>query len=257
MKEDGLILNQELNPISLSQWQKRLNTLLRHGQLPREEDGALEFWRFRRLSSEEEPIARRLRQQRKDFKIVLTRQDKKVFISELFKVIQAAIPLILHSRTMLILNNFFEYIHHIGCAISFTLHHKFRIDTGRTKLKQGKTDSILYGCESHGQGTQRSVQAWLDQTTFLHGTSRRSGKDTRTRCIGSIHSLLNLKDWSSIKQDVLQSIILYDTLSACCISKVVVMEYGQIIYEKVYASPSDHLQRFPSQIIGWKNWIQK
>ena len=46
----------------------------------------------------------------------------------------------------------------------FTLH-KFRIDTGRTKFKQGKTDSVLYSCESHGQGTRRSVQAWLDQTT--------------------------------------------------------------------------------------------
>ena len=31
---------------------KRLTTLLRHGHLPREEDGAIEFWRFKRLSSE-------------------------------------------------------------------------------------------------------------------------------------------------------------------------------------------------------------
>ena len=31
----------------------------------------------------------------------------------------------------------------------FTLHHKFRIDSGRTKFKQKKTDGILYGCESH------------------------------------------------------------------------------------------------------------
>ena len=37
---------------------------------------------------------------RKDFNIVLTRQDKKFFISEFFKVIQDAIPLILHFRTM-------------------------------------------------------------------------------------------------------------------------------------------------------------
>ena len=37
---------------------------------------------------------------RKDFNIVLTRQGKKFFISELFKVIQDAIPLILHKRTM-------------------------------------------------------------------------------------------------------------------------------------------------------------
>ena len=37
---------------------------------------------------------------RKDFNIVLIRQDKKFFISELFKVIQDAISLILHYRTM-------------------------------------------------------------------------------------------------------------------------------------------------------------
>ena len=36
----------------------------------------------------------------KDFIVVLTRQDKKFFISELFKVTQDAIPLILHFRTM-------------------------------------------------------------------------------------------------------------------------------------------------------------
>ena len=28
----------------------------------------------------------------------------------------------------------------------------------KTKFEQGKTDSILYGCESHGHGIQRSVQ---------------------------------------------------------------------------------------------------
>ena len=37
---------------------------------------------------------------RKDFNIVLTRQEKKCCISEPFKVIQDAIPLILHFRTM-------------------------------------------------------------------------------------------------------------------------------------------------------------
>ena len=47
----------------------------------------------------------------------------------------------------------------------FTLHHNFRIDSGRTKLKQRKTDNILYGCESHGQRSQRSAWAWLDLTT--------------------------------------------------------------------------------------------
>ena len=37
---------------------------------------------------------------RKDFNTVLIRQDKRSFVSKLFKVIQNAIPLILHFRTM-------------------------------------------------------------------------------------------------------------------------------------------------------------
>ena len=37
---------------------------------------------------------------KKDFSIVLIHQDKKFFISELFKVIQDAVLLILHYRTM-------------------------------------------------------------------------------------------------------------------------------------------------------------
>ena len=60
---------------------------------------------------------------------------------------------------LLIPDNFFEYMYQKRMCDQFTLHHKFRIDTGRTKFEQGKTDSILYGCESHGHGIQRSVQA--------------------------------------------------------------------------------------------------
>ena len=37
---------------------------------------------------------------RQDFNTVLTRQDKKFFTVELFKVVQDAILLILHCRTM-------------------------------------------------------------------------------------------------------------------------------------------------------------
>ena len=61
-------------------------------------------------------------------------------------------------NNVLIPDKFFDYIYHIGYAIN---SHS-TMNSGlipRAKFKQGKTDSILYGCESHGQGTQRSVQA--------------------------------------------------------------------------------------------------
>ena len=40
------LLGKELGPI-LNPVAKRLNTLLRDGQLPRDEDGAIEFWRLK------------------------------------------------------------------------------------------------------------------------------------------------------------------------------------------------------------------
>ena len=68
---------------------------------------------------------------------------------------------------------------------------------------------------------------------------------------------LALKKGFKFYQTWSNAIILYDTLPAYCISKVVVMESGEIIYEKVYMCHFDHHPRFPSKIIGWKNWIQK
>ena len=53
-------------------------------------------------------------------------------------------------------DNFFEYIFQIGCAIS--LHStNSGLTAGRQIWSKGKTDSILYGCESYEQESQRSA----------------------------------------------------------------------------------------------------
>ena len=66
---------------------------------------------------------------------------------------------------VLIPNNVFEYIYHIGCAVNLRSNTKFRIDSGRTKFEQGLTDGILHSHESHAQESPRSKRAWSDQTT--------------------------------------------------------------------------------------------
>ena len=57
---------------------------------------------------------------KKNINIVLIHQHQKFFISELFKVIQDAIPLTFLYSNVLIPNDVFEYIYHIGCA--FNIH---------------------------------------------------------------------------------------------------------------------------------------
>ena len=46
-KESGLMLSQKIIRQSLTQCQKQLSTLPRQGHLPREDDGAIEFWRLK------------------------------------------------------------------------------------------------------------------------------------------------------------------------------------------------------------------
>ena len=157
VKDCGLILNQELNRISLTQWQK--DWILFSGM-----DRYLEK-KMDRLNSGDQRMIFGTFLTRKDFNIVLTRQDKKFFISELFKVNQDAIHWSNTPGQCVDSEQFLRIHLSYRMCSQFTLHHQFRIDTGRTKFKQGKTAGILYGCESHAQGSQRSVWAWFDQTT--------------------------------------------------------------------------------------------
>ena len=48
----GPILIHKIIRLSLTQCQKQLSTPLRHGDLLREKDGAIEFWRLKGLPSE-------------------------------------------------------------------------------------------------------------------------------------------------------------------------------------------------------------
>ena len=141
---------------------KRIHTLLRHGKLPREEDGAIEFWRPKDDLRNKFVHSQYWSADVWKSKMAGGRGNKKRFQY----CTDPSGQEILHLRALqghsgrnpidpalqdnvMIPNNFFEYIYHIGCAVSSHSITKFRIDSGRTKFKQGKTDGILYTRESH------------------------------------------------------------------------------------------------------------
>ena len=96
---------------------------------------------------------------RKDFNIVLTRQDKKILCFRALQGHSGRNPIDPSFKdNVLIPNDFFEYIYHIGCAINLHSIINSELILGGQNFEQ-KTDGILYSCESHGQGLQRSVQA--------------------------------------------------------------------------------------------------
>ena len=97
---------------------------------------------------------------RKDFNIELTRQDKKFFISELLRSFITQSHWSYTAGHCVDSNQFLRVRLSYRMCSQFSLHHKFRIDTGRAKFEQ-KTDGILHSRGSHEQRTQRSVWNWL------------------------------------------------------------------------------------------------
>ena len=108
---------------------KKLNNLLRHGSLPREDDGAIEFWRLKEYLRNDLVHSRPWSDEK--WKSTLA---KKGGNKKLFQYCTDSSGEILHLRALqghsgrnvidpslqdnvLIPNNFFEYIYHIGCAI--------------------------------------------------------------------------------------------------------------------------------------------
>ena len=85
----------------------------------------------------------------------------------------------------------------------------------------------------------------------LRGTSKKRGRNVETRCIELTSSLLKRKDFK-FHQTRSNAIILYDTLPAYCIPKAIMMGTGEIIYEKVYASP-----RTPPKISFEDDWMKE
>ena len=110
---------------------KQLSTLLRHGDLPREEDGAFEFWRTKEYLRNDLERSQHWSDEKWKSTMAKGEGNKKRFQyctdpsgQEILKLR----PLQGHSGrnlidpslrdNVLIPNDFFEYIYHIGCAIN-------------------------------------------------------------------------------------------------------------------------------------------
>ena len=101
---------------------KQLSTLLRHGHLPREENGAIEFWRLKDYLRND--FVRSQHWSNEKWKSTKAKGggNKKRFqycTDPSGQEILYLRALLGHSHdNVLIPNDFFEYIYHIGCAIN-------------------------------------------------------------------------------------------------------------------------------------------
>ena len=127
----------------------------------------------------------------------------------------------------------------------FALHHKFRIDTGRTKFPAGtdrRYSSQRWIPRKRIIKTQQSL-TWPNHVLHLVG---KSGKCIKIRCIGTIFSLLNEKDWTQSSSTIHSQLI---------VSRKQLWWNQKKSYIRKCMSHLDHRRRFPMKIIGRVIWI--
>ena len=110
---------------------KQLSTLLRHGNLPREDDGAIEFWRLKGYLRNEFEYSQHWSDEmwkstmagsagnKKRFQYCTDPSEQEIFYLRSLQGHSGRNLIDLSSHdNLLIPNDFFEYIYHIGCAIN-------------------------------------------------------------------------------------------------------------------------------------------
>ena len=139
---------------------KSLNTLLRHGHLRREDDGAIEFWRLKDYLRFDFENSQHWSHEMWKSKMAGGEGNKKRFqycTDPSGQEILYLRALQGHSGrnlidpslqdNVLIPNDFFEYMLSHRMCNQFAFHHQFGIDTWRSKSEQ-QTDSVLSACRS-------------------------------------------------------------------------------------------------------------
>ena len=236
-------------------------TLLRHGHLPREDDGAIEFWRLKDFLWNDFVRSQHWSDNmwkgtmakgggnKKRFQCCTDPSGQEILSPSSSRSFRTQSHCCFITGQCINSERFLRVrLSHRMCN-QFTFHHEFRIDTGRTKFEQ-KTDGFLHVSGSYEQRTQRSEYNWPGSTASCMVPSEKWKKHQNTMYWVDIK--LAQKKGFKFYQTRSNAIILYDTFPAYCIPKAIMMETGDIIFEKVFASPQ------PAPKISFKdNWMKE
>ena len=147
---------------------------------------------------------------------------------------------------VLIPNNFFKYIYHIGCAInSHSITNSGLIPGGQNLSKR---QTVFFTAVNPMNKDHRDPQE-LGLTKPRLASYKQKWKRHQDT-VYSVDIPLTQRKGLKFYQTRCNAIIFYDTLPAYCISKVVVMKSEEIIFQKVCVSP-----RPPPKISDKDNWM--
>ena len=150
---------------------------------------------------------------------------------------------------VLIPNNFFEYIYHIGCAINLhSITIPGLIPRGQNLSKRQTVLFLLVDPMDKEHKDLDTIDLEAPRLAQYMQKMWKKHPDT----VYWVEIKLAQQKGFKFYQTRSTAIILCDTLPAYCIPKAIKMETGEIIYGKVYASP-----RPPPKISFKDNWMNE
>ena len=239
LKENGLILNHELNSIKRTQVAKRLNTLLRHGELPREEDGAIEFWRVKDDLRNKFEYSQYWSDDvwkskmaggggnKKRFQYCTDPSGQEILYLRALQGHSGRNPIDPALQdNVLIPNNFFEYIYHIGCAVNLhSITNSGLTAGGQNSSRDRKT--VFFTAVNPMHKNHKDTQE-LDLTKPRLASYKQKWK-VHQETVYWVDLQLAQRKELKFYETRSNAIVIHDTLPAYCISKVIVMESEEIL----------------------------
>ena len=155
--------------------------------------------------------------------------------------------------SVIIPDGFFKYNCHVECAINL---HSI-INSGLIPVGQNLANDRQYSFCLWIPWTQtiRILTRSTWEHRVLRNTCIKHGRNIKTRCIGSIPNLLKRKGWSSIRRD--RTLSFFTIHSQLIVSRKLFGWKLKKSYTRKYMRHLVLLQRFPWNMTGWKNWVQK
>ena len=145
---------------------------------------------------------------------------------------------------VIIPDGFFKYIYHVGCAINLHFIINSGLILGGQSLSNRQTVFFLL---VDAMDKNHNDPDTIDFAQYMHNAWKK-----HQNAVYWVDIHLALKKGLKFYQTRSNAIVLHETLPAYCIPKVVGMETGEVIYEKVYASP-----RPPPEISLKHDWMKE
>ena len=225
---------------------KKLINLLRHGSLPREDDGAIEFWRIKDYLQNHFVYSQHSSDEKLKSSVARGGGNKKIYqyCSDSSSKILYPRALQGHSGrnlvdpslqdNVLIPDGFFKYIFDVRCAINLHSIINSGLILGGQNLSKRQTVFFLLvdPMDKEHKDTEKIDLEAPRLARYMHKAWKK-----HQNTVYWVDIKIAQKKGLKFYQTRSNAIILYNTLPAYCIPKVVRMKAAEIIYEKVYESP--------------------